>query len=203
MYTCTYTNVTHPLKTFVMLLFLLPMQNNPALQYKAGQRRPLPAPIPTEYQLQFTWKTSDEHREGPLLTAERLLNNGGVGKRKGGRGKESGREGGRREGGGRENGTECEEGTRRGGEQGERRPPKRRGKRGVRVLADGCNLPSQDLKKHTTSLSKGTCTCMHAYSTCTCTYMYMYKYVCVLVDYSTYMYMYVDTLVLDRRVSPY
>ena len=89
-----------------ILLFPL-SQMNTALQYRKGQRRPLPAPPPTEYTLQYTWKTGG-HTESPLLVAERMISsrvqkrgarmvsNGGA--------KEGGGKGGRREGRGGEEG---------------------------------------------------------------------------------------------------
>ena len=100
--------------------------------------------------MQYSWKTSDAHTEGPLLSAVKLLNNEGAGKKKGGGGKARGGKGG-----GRKNGRLVCEGDGRGEEQGER-PVRRRGKRDVRTLAYDRSLPSQDLKKHGTSLSKGT-----------------------------------------------
>ena len=74
---------------------------NPALQYREGQRRPLTAPAPTEYTLQYTWKTGG-HTESPLLVAERMISSG-VQKRgarvvSNGGAKEGGGKGGRREG---------------------------------------------------------------------------------------------------------
>ena len=91
-----------------ILLFPL-SQMNPALQYRKGQRRPLPAPAPTEYTLQYTWKTGG-HTESPLLVAERMISsrvqkrgarmvsNGGA-KEGGGKGAVGGSGGGKGEGG--------------------------------------------------------------------------------------------------------
>ena len=103
----------------------------------------------------------------------------GGGKARGGKGR------------GRKNGRLMCEGDGRGEEQGER-PAGRRGKRDVRTLANDCSLPSQDLKKHGTSLSKGTCTCstihysyiyMYYHNTCTCTCINVMYIVCtVLVE---------------------
>ena len=54
------------------------------MSFRAGYRRPEPPPIPSVYQVQFTWK-SGHQPEAPLLqAAERLRRNEGAGREGGG-----------------------------------------------------------------------------------------------------------------------